>query len=524
MKKKLILFITMLVSIYPVKNTNGSELSVLIDKVKGNTICKLKFFQAIPGMVESCSKTTDIYKFDIIPNMTGRWILREKLGCGYYAYDARIDPDDPTKVIAPDGRGGRNEDKHVALLGDSLTMFGGDSSIWDQYLGGGAYHVLELGAAGATSSAWKEHFETCIKGEKEGSKHDPWIGLGQPKPNIGYGQRGYGRPQLPPRSIMMIGGNDFHAYKGMLQAMWWAVPFRRLNTVYNVEKVITYHHQGNDGCGDYFRVTENGKKRLDPNNPDRMNDEGNCIDTNGSGGEVDHEDWGIGRLFVLLGNIPAVSLDPTVVPGYYSMLQRLGLYDKPHDDIVDKENIKQAELYGDALAMAITVEMMEGMIGNLLARYGFINLVNYQNCGVLLKDCSDNTWASRQMFKLQFTLNAMNYIRKGFPYIHMYSFFRDKNANDRGCWWCADRGLWMKDEGGYNHVVWSSDDGIHLNHINGYLRWGTILTPFMGKYGMDQDTRLGDDFEGPGGEVVVEPGCDDLCLYILCIMTGYCKP
>ncbi|MCP5494324.1 MAG: hypothetical protein H7A23_07190 [Leptospiraceae bacterium] len=99
-------------------------------------------------------------------------------------------------------------------------------------------------------------------------------------------------------------GNDFHSYKGMLQAMWWAVPFRRLNTVYNIEKLITYHHQVNDGCGDYFRVTENGKKRLDPDNPRRKNPDGSCIDKDGDGN--DYKDWGIGRLFVLLGNIPAV--------------------------------------------------------------------------------------------------------------------------------------------------------------------------------------------------------------------------
>ncbi|MCB1194455.1 MAG: hypothetical protein KDK90_28745 [Leptospiraceae bacterium] len=294
MKKYLILILILLVSIFPIRNIKGSDLSVLIDKLKGFTICQLKFYQAIPGMADNCARTTELYDFDPTPIVTGRVLIRSNFGCGNYFYKREFNKDINAFT-------GQNHDKHVALIGDSLTMFGGPSEIWDSYLGDGAYHVLNMGAAGSTSSAWKEHFETCIFGGEK----DPWIGLGQAKPPNGINEGGgYGRPQMPPRSIMMIGGNDFHSYKGMLQAMWWAVPFRRLNTVYNIEKLITYHHQVNDGCGDYFRVTENGKKRLDPDNPRRKNPDGSCIDKDGDGN--DYKDWGIGRLFVLLGNIPAV--------------------------------------------------------------------------------------------------------------------------------------------------------------------------------------------------------------------------
>ena len=49
MKKYLILILILLVSIFPIRNIKGSDLSVLVDKLKGFTICQLKFYQAIPG-------------------------------------------------------------------------------------------------------------------------------------------------------------------------------------------------------------------------------------------------------------------------------------------------------------------------------------------------------------------------------------------------------------------------------------------------------------------------------------------
>ncbi|MCB1193679.1 MAG: hypothetical protein H7A23_07240 [Leptospiraceae bacterium] len=508
MKKHLILIIILLILIFPVRNARGSELSKIIDQVTGFTLCNIPLITTIPGMSDNCAQTNPEH-LDLVTVATGRLLIRTGFGCGNNFYERNENKE--TGDIT-----GKNLDKRVVLLGDSLTMFGGFDEVWNAYLGGGIYKVMNKGAAGATSSAWKEHFEICINAKEP--KDDPWA---SPPWNLGVPAGGYGRPQLPPRTIMMIGGNDFHVYKGMLQAMWWAVPLRRLNVVHNIEKLITYHHQGNNGCGDYRRVKNDAGEvtGIDPVSPDN---EGKCPD-NYKDDKIDYKDWGLGRLFVLLGNIPAISLDTTLVPGFDNLLRSLGLYNRPNDDIASNDNIKQADLHGDALTASLFEGYYEAYIEGLLAMYTLNMIAEQQNCGNLFGNCKDHTWASRQMYKLQFTSGAMSIVRGGVPYIHMYSFFRDNPANNRGCWWCADRGLWMGDKENYNHIFWSSNDGIHVNHINGYLRWGSIVTPFMSKYKMDEEDRRNDGVDAPGGEVTIPQGCDDLCLYVLCVMTGYCK-
>lgn len=479
------------------QHANAGDIQEFWNKIASYTYCQIPIFNDIPGMTESCAKGNPDTSLDLTPIASGRLRIRNHFGCNKNFYDDRTDDNDGTK----------NFDKHVVLLGDSLTDFGGDEVLWNLYLGNGRYNVLVKGAAGATSSAWKDHFDTCV------TRQDPFASLGPPAGD-------YGRPQAPPRSIMMIGGNDFHVFKGMLQAMPWAVPLRRLNTVYNIEKLITYHHQGNNGCGDYKRVIENGevtgmKKVI--SNPD-----GTCsIEGMEAKDGKNYENWGIGRLFVLLGNLPAVSLDPTSIPGYVESLKRLGLWERPNDDIANKDNLNQAELTNDALVVSMLRSYYEAYIGNLLSTYLLDTIVEIQNCGKL-SSCKDNTWVSRQMYKLQFTSHAMTIIRKGVPFIHMYSLFRDVSANNNGCWWCADKTYWMGSEYTGIHTI-SLKDGIHINYPNGYLRWGGIVTPFMEQLKMDQDTRLYDGVETPGGEVVIPQGCDDLCLYIICVMTGICK-
>jgi len=317
MKKYTYIFYIVLILLFPLKQMQASYLSDIMDKLEGFTFCQIPLVTDVPGMTEKCAQTNPDGKLNFVPIITGRMILRLNLGLGCSQYSLGT---------------GRN----VALLGDSLTHYGGDNDLWNMYLGGGSYKVLARGAAGSTSSAWKDHFDLCTSGQ------DPLVGFPW---NLAPPAGGYGRPQLPPRSIMMIGGNDFHVFKGVLKALWWAVPLRRLNTVNNIEKVITYHHQGNNGCGDHVRTFDaSGNMSLQPIVP--VN--GVCPDSNGDG-IVDYKDWGIGRLFVLLGNLPAVSLDSTTIPGFGELLRRLGLNDKPNDDVATTDNIHKADLTGDSL-------------------------------------------------------------------------------------------------------------------------------------------------------------------------------
>jgi len=115
----------------------------------------------------------------------------------------------------------------------------------------------------------------------------------------------------------------------------------------------------------------------------------------------------------------------------------------------------------------------------------------------------------------------MALIRGGVPFVHMYSSFRDNGANSRGCWWCADKSLWLGGKYGVSNTI-SLEDGIHLNHPNGYIRWASVVTPFMEQYKMNTPNRT-DNVMQPGAEVTQSNGCDDTCLILICYFFGVCK-
>ncbi len=46
-------------------------------------------------------------------------------------------------------------------------------------------------------------------------------------------------------SILLIGGNDYVAYKNVLQAIPWLIPFRHNNVLNNLNRVVSYHQAQN---------------------------------------------------------------------------------------------------------------------------------------------------------------------------------------------------------------------------------------------------------------------------------------
>lgn len=295
---------------------------------------------------------------------------------------------------------------------------------------------------------------------------------------------------------MMIGGNDFVLFKGILKPLWWSVYFRQNHILNNLEKIVTHHHRGNNGCGDFDAKGKEITK---------------CTD--------DPSDWGRGRLFVLLGNIPAVSLDPTQIPFQKDMLIRLGLWERPNDDLFDAERTEEEQ--GISFFKITIQSMAEAYIDIMMMRNIILQpIINIQQCG-RLTGCIDKTWESRQMHKLQFRQHAMA-TKRGIPYVHMYSNFRDLAANDRGCWWCGEKGLWLNDNYGYSNTAFSMNDGIHINHPFGYQRWAGQILPTMRDLKMHTDKRE-DDYPAPGEENNHGPECDDLCMAIICAATGVCK-
>ena len=483
---------------FPLK-TEASYLSELLEKVGVLSICNFPYLSNLPGMEASC-ETGSFTKSDLVTLLAGRSIINSH-GCSDKSYKP------PTKTD-----NGDKNDIYVSLIGDSLTHYGGDTgkeTLWNTYLSNGQFKVTNLGAAGSTSSAWREHFDNC--------ENQTTAQVNQ-------------RMQLPPRSIMMIGGNDFHVFKGILQPLWWAVPFRRNQVLNNIERIATHHHKGNNGCGDFdadgTAVAPESCIEGDKAFPTQcyqystQNQSRTCPDRNNDG-VIDRSDWGRGRLFMLLGNLPAVSLDPTVIPVLNPIFRRFGFYEKPNDNMVENEgNILNAENTLKQLG-GILLLYYESMIPFLTRNALISTVINYRDCGKLSpsKVCTDHTWVSRQMFKLQFWENVMAYKRGGIPYIHMYSFFQDPGSNSRGCWWCADKGLWMS---GHDAVVFSLDDGIHINHVAGYGKWASVIIPAMEHLKMNEATRT-DSIDPPGYEADHGPGCNDQCLIILCYVFKICK-
>jgi len=413
--------------------------------------CNLPGIKTIGSVRDRCNRagTGDNIGFDqddLITTLAGYLLVASK-GCADKSYNPA--EEDPASR------------KNVALLGDSLTHFGGIDEFWDAYLGQGRFKVLALGAAGSTSWAWRKHFDYCD------SKDNPI--------------------QLPPRSIMMIGGNDFHVFKGILIPMWWAVPFRHAQVLNNLERMVTHHVKGNDGKGD----------------PDQ------------------NDGVPRGRLFVVLGNIPAISPDPTTVPGLKELYKLIGVWEKPNPIRIDDPN---------SFVMPAPPDLLGFNLNMLMDAYLAFSYpdISYKVQQILSgQDDTDHSWASRQMYKLQFYEHVMAIKRSGpspgsVPYVHMYHYFRDKSAVTRGCWWCAERGFWM-DETNDPAVTFSFRDGIHINHLNGYALWGAAVTPMMDLLQMQNEKRT-DSLGIPGEETDWGGGdCDDLCLLLLCIYAGICK-
>jgi hypothetical protein len=489
MKCKNYLLIILLMNMF-FSYLHASELSDLMGRIGNLTICNFPFLANLPGIDSNCQNNS--WKGgDTATLYAGRMFING-YGCGTQSFNPNDNQStDTTKHI------------YVSLIGDSLTHYAGD--FWNFYLSNGTFKVKNMGAAGATSSAWREHFEHCTNLTSSVSNQ---------------------RLQLPPRTIMMIGGNDFHVFKSILMPLWWAVPLRRNSVLNNIEKIATHHHRGNNGCGDYDSnrniVTPTSCTESEKEDPTKCFEyPGNsCKDKNGDG-TIDYKDWGRGRLYMLLGNIPAASLDPTVVPYLTGLFQRLGYYMRPHDDMVhSQERINAAKEDLRNLGYLFTL-YRDSWITFLSTNFILSTYINYQNCGILnpSKVCDDHSWVSRQMFTLQFWEHALSYERGGIPFIHMYTHFRDGASNTRGCWWCADKSLWYN---GHPGVIYSFDDGIHINHVAGYARWASRILPEMERLQMNSPKRT-DDVSSPGAEQNHGTDCDDLCMLFLCYWAGICN-
>lgn len=404
--------------------------------------------------------SVDVVKDILVPSLTGRWVIAQ-YGCGTTSFD-------------PVG----DKDKHyVALLGDSLTHFGGP--FWDSYYASGKYKVMNLGAMGATSDAWREHFDNC-----EAHRND-FLFSSQ---NIDQG-----RMRLPPRSLMMIGGNDFHIYKGILQPLWFLIDLRHNNVLNNVERIITHHHKGNDGCGDRLA-------------------EGEVCDDVTEDGIIDYQDWGRGRLFVYLGNIPAVSYDPTTDPILVSLFSSLDLFTMIAFDVPTMVmNEEEAHRY------------TRGSENWGFVRYwsrrmldAYIDVMMDVQVSLGIKDHDKNhSWDSREMHVLQANIYDVMYRRHGFGYVPLYGKFRDTAANQRGCYWCANEDFWIDGNLTLN-------DGIHINHVQGYANWAWNVLPAMEAAGMDSPVRT-DPFGPPGVEVTDRPAINDWLLILACFWYHICE-
>jgi len=466
--------IIIIISLSFASSLNASVLSEKVNQILGDTqqyLCSDLGFNQIDPFRAACGTPEISFKeSDFQTIYAGRFLIANGLGCGTKNYDE-------TKEL--------KNNFNVALLGDSLTMFGGENTIWNLYLSGGRYKALALGAAGSTSSAWREHFENCEAGRGD-------IGFPTPNPN--------GRLQLPPRSIMMIGGNDFHVFKGILQPMWWLVDLRHNSVLNNVERIITHHHKGNNGCGDDPKIV------LKPN--------GTCPDTD-KNGAVNSFDWGRGRLFVSLGNIPAVSVDPTHprLLTFLTIFQILGLmtplaFDENTSGTLNTNeyDVMEKTLYITRRLLDTNVDIILKPAAEIEANFGGINAGK-----------KNHAWVSREMHILQNKIQAVQIKRMGFMYVHMYKHFRNSAANSRGCFWCADLELWMD-----RSDIKSFNDGIHLSHVKGYTRWAQTVVPYMEVAEMYNHERT-DIFGPPGAEIPGRAECDDLCLLVLCYYFGVCK-
>lgn len=404
------------------------------------------------------------------PYITGQQVLDNQIGCGTHWADTDRPFANSSSLAELKGDAAR-----VAFLGDSLTHFSGPNEFWDYYLGTKNFKTVNLGAAGSGSTQWREHFDRC---EAEGN-----------------------RLTLPTRSMMMIGGNDMHVWKSMLQPMWFLVPHRINSILYNVDKIIDHHKKGNDGEGD---------KGENPGGVAR------------------------GRLFVVLGNIPAVSVDPTQSEILYSIYQSLDLISQPYvTNIWDQQPYTIEE---DDTATYLYKKIVEAALPGIIDPIASELDPHYDTY-------KNHTWASRQMFEIQHKLQLLVVFRhfgsmaKGeealasgnvdqnamsVPYIHMWDFFTDKSATDRGCYWCANRDLWMKEKfGGTNYSI-SFNDGIHINHPYGYMTWAGRIKPTMDELNMSTLTRE-DSLPPPGEELGISSGCDDMCLIAMCFYFGICK-
>lgn len=446
----------------------ASDLSEFLDHMEGELggllpeindfVCDSLGLKDLPEI--GCAKeSVDVVSDILVPSLTGRYIIAQH-GCGNHSYNPSTD-----------------KDKHyVALLGDSLTHFGG--SFWDAYYANGKYKVTNLGAMGATSDAWREHFDNCEAYRNDFLFNSPGVEKG--------------RMRLPTRSLMMIGGNDFHVYKGILQPLWFLIDLRHNNVLNNVERIITHHHKGNDGCGDRLAAGEV------------------CDDVTGDG-IVDYQDWGRGRLFVYLGNIPAVSYDPTTDPILANLFTNLDLFTMIAFDVPTMVmNEEEAHRYTRGSENWGFVRYWARRMAD-----AYIDVIMDIQVSLGIRDNDINhSWASREMHVLQANIYDVMYRRHGFGYVPLYGKFRDAAANQRGCYWCANQDLWMDG-------ALSANDGIHINHVNGYATWAWNVLPAMEAANMDSPVRT-DPFGPPGVEDTGRDAINDWLLILACFWFEIC--